>query len=561
MALTQSSMNRSTRARPESADPFAMQLALSRVHARLVPMERSEHGYALDPSAQYWFELPAERGFAGYGLGRALRMLLDVLRGLTALHDTFDAEGVDFAHGEVALTQLRLDGEGVCRLVPLTARHSAPESRPSVEALGYLAPERLLGEPVDARADVFSAGVLLWEALAGRRLFNETVDDVIIDRLMGEKLQVPQLPPELAWAIPLKSIAARALSVDPHQRFADCAELATAIAIVARDRVATHTEIAAFFGPQLRSHGSVAQPRPVPSRSSTFPSVSTPATSISAPPSSRNGFPLAMPAVRSVTPLPRSVAPTPITPVPNSVAPAPHSVTPVPRAATLPPPSVRPPETQRNAVHKSHFATLIGTGEVVPASHKRKTLTGLGTPKAALAPSEPVPASAEPTSKLPPALPVWGTVANAAPRSTPAPTSSSAIVVRRTLESISLSEVAQFRTWSARRSLIAAGVVAAVGLVIALVASLGSNDDPKVDASSAQIQLPKPAVSPISAPAPQAVAPAEDPASSAPASRSAAEPGSGAPSAPKELLRPATKAAAATTPVKPAPVNTKDYGI
>src|SRR6478752_6581800 len=158
MPLPQPRMNRSTRIRPESADPFAMQLALSRVHARLVPMQRSDHGYALDPSAKGWLELPAGRGFAGYGLDRALRMLLDVLRGLTALHDTFDAEGVNFAHGEVALVHFRVDNEGVCRLVPLTGRHSAAESTPPVEALGQLAPERLLGEPVDSRADVFSAG-------------------------------------------------------------------------------------------------------------------------------------------------------------------------------------------------------------------------------------------------------------------------------------------------------------------------------------------------------------------------------------------------------------------
>ncbi len=83
MALPQSSMNRSTRIRSESADPFAMQLALSRVHARLVPMQRGEQGYALDPSAEGWIELTADRGFAGVDLSRALRLLLDVLRGLT----------------------------------------------------------------------------------------------------------------------------------------------------------------------------------------------------------------------------------------------------------------------------------------------------------------------------------------------------------------------------------------------------------------------------------------------------------------------------------------------
>ena len=272
MSLTHSGLNRSVASPHGAADPFAMQLALSRVHARLVPMLKRERGYAVDPSAEQWFELPAGRGFAGYGLGRALRMLLDVLRGLTALHDTFDARGNTFAHGDVALPQFRIDGDGVCRLVPLTARHSlAAEGVFALEVLGHLAPERLLGEKVDARADVFSAGVLLWEALAGRRLFEESTGDAIIDRLLGEKLQMPQLPPELAWAIPLKAVAARALAVDPHQRFADCAELSTAIAIVARDRIASHVEIANFFGSKAPS---VSQ-QLVPSRSSTFPAVAT----------------------------------------------------------------------------------------------------------------------------------------------------------------------------------------------------------------------------------------------------------------------------------------------
>ncbi|HEY0469393.1 MAG TPA: hypothetical protein VGC79_34625, partial [Polyangiaceae bacterium] len=461
-------MNRSTRFRPESADPFAMQLALSRVHARLVPMQRDEHGYSLDPSAEGWVQLPAGRGFAGYGLGRALRMLLDVLRGLTALHDTFDAEGVNFAHGEVALVHFRVDSEGVCRLVPLTARHSAAESTAPVEAIGHLAPERLLGEAVDSRADVFSAGVLLWEALAGRRLFSETTSEAIIDRLMGEKLPMPQLPPELAWAIPLKSIAARALSVDPYQRFADCAELATAIAIVARERVATHAEIISFFGIKARSVGSVAQARPVPTRSSTFPSVSLPVSlpSVSAPPSSRNGFPLATPTSRSVTPAPRAV-----TPAPRAVTPAPNSV--------------RGPESsQRNS--KSPFATLLGAGESMPASHRRKTLTSVGTPLSAPDPIDAAPVSTERLSKSPPPLPLWAkTLAGLAPPSQ-APTSSSAVVARARLESIPLAEeVAKLRGWSSRRSLIVLSLLVIAGAALLLLATRGG-DAPQPPASNPQ---------------------------------------------------------------------------
>ncbi|HET7545467.1 MAG TPA: hypothetical protein VFK05_36620 [Polyangiaceae bacterium] len=544
-------------------------------------MQRDELGYTLDPSARGWLELPAAAGLAGYGLGRALRMLLDVLRGLTALHDTFDAQGVNFVHGEVALTQFRVDSEGVCRLVPLTSRHSSPDSRPRVEVLGYLAPERLLGEPVDVRADVFSAGVLLWEALAGRRLFSETSTDAIIDRLMGEKLPMPQLPPELAWAIPLKSIAARALSVDPYQRFADCAELATAIAIVARERVASHGEIAAFFGPQMPSGGSVAQPRPVPTRSSTFPSVSLPVApaSVSAPPSSRNGFPLAVPTQRSITPVPRSVASEPrsvtseprsVTPEAPAVAHAPQSVTsdpPVPRSVTSAPTSSgRAAQSGRSATYKSAFATLIGTGgEVVPASHRRKTLTSVGTPSSVLDAAAPEAARASatpPTSWLPPALPTWAASFTMAPSSaSQAPTSSSAVVARSTLESIPLSDVAKFRSWSSRRSLIALGLVVLAVLIIAIVATRSSDGaaDAKQE-SPVQAQTPAPPSVAPGAPAPEPPSTKEEPAASAPVHRSVSESNatpSLAPNPPRAAKAPASPAPAA------APANgiKEHYGI
>ena len=565
MVLPQSSMNRSTRIRPESADPFAMQLALSRVHTRLVPMQRGEHGYVLDASAEGWIELPANRGFAGYGLGRALRMLLDVLRGLTALHDTFDAEGINFAHGEVALTQFRVDSEGVCRLVPLTARHSWPgKSKPATEALGYLAPERLLGEAVDARADVFSAGVLLWEALAGRRLFNETSADAIVERLMSEKLPMPQLPPELAWAIPLKSIAIRALSVDPYQRFADCAELATAIAIVARERIAAHAEIALIFGAKGRSLNSVAQqrPRPIPTRSSTFPSVrlSTSPGGFSAPPSSRNGFPLATPAPRSVTPAARSV-----TPVARSITLAPGSV------ASAAMSSLPATESQRPVTHKSPFATLLGIGESVPASHRRKTLTSVGTPLAVLDSVEAVPASAPPSAQPPSAQPPSAQPPSAQPPSAQlplppvwaprvpsalAPTLSSVVVARATLESIPLAdEVAKLRGWSSRRSLVALalGALAAVIALIVLVSSGETPGSANPGANHTQLDL-RAAVAPrVVVPEPAAVSDE----SARPAPPSATDPSNGTPASSTKDLRPAVKAA---SPAKPAS-STKDYGI
>ena len=211
---------------------------------------RVPHGYGVELGVtQGWFELPVNRGLAGYGLSRALRMLLDVLDGLSALHDTRFESGQPFVHGEVVPALLRVDVQGKARLVPLAPWHwSAPGTLAVQGRWGHLAPERLLGDALDQRADVFSVGVLLWEALAGRRLFDNEPIDSIVTRLMGGKTILPPLPPELSWAAPLKSIAMCALAVDPEQRFANCAELAEAIQAVAGERLATHAEVAAYFG-------------------------------------------------------------------------------------------------------------------------------------------------------------------------------------------------------------------------------------------------------------------------------------------------------------------------
>ncbi len=168
-------------------------------------MQRTGAGYSIDPATADWFELPADRGFAGYGLGRALGLLLDAMRGLSALNETATANGEPFAHGEFAPLHFRVDPLGVCRLVPLTTRHSLSEQVPPPRAaLGFVSPERLIADKIGVRADVFSAGVLLWEALAGRRLIEEQSLEAIAQRLLSQQLRVPSLPPQLAWATPLK---------------------------------------------------------------------------------------------------------------------------------------------------------------------------------------------------------------------------------------------------------------------------------------------------------------------------------------------------------------------
>jgi serine/threonine protein kinase len=93
---------------------------------------------------------------------------------------------------------------------------------------GYMAPEQLRGQPVDARADVFSFGAVLYEMLAGRRAFQKDSSADTMSAVLHDD------PPELAATgrpIPpsLNRIVNRALEKQPQQRFQSARDVAFAL--------------------------------------------------------------------------------------------------------------------------------------------------------------------------------------------------------------------------------------------------------------------------------------------------------------------------------------------
>ena len=89
--------------------------------------------------------------------------------------------------------------------------------------VGYMAPEQLLGREVDARTDVFAVGVLLWEALTGRRLWANLPEATVLLRLgTGEIPSVASVMPDAHGE--LGAICARAMAPDPDARFASAAD-------------------------------------------------------------------------------------------------------------------------------------------------------------------------------------------------------------------------------------------------------------------------------------------------------------------------------------------------
>ena len=97
-----------------------------------------------------------------------------------------------------------------------------------VGTLKYMAPEQVQGLPVDARADLFAAGIVLYQLLTGKRPFDGETDYAIIQQIVGHAPAAPssfnsRLPPAI------DAVMARALVKSREQRFATAQEFASAL--------------------------------------------------------------------------------------------------------------------------------------------------------------------------------------------------------------------------------------------------------------------------------------------------------------------------------------------
>ena len=108
----------------------------------------------------------------------------------------------------------------------------------SVGTLGYMSPEQSVGDPVDARSDVFSFGVILFEMLAGRRPFEaRSLSEMVRQLHLSEPAAVESLRADVPEG--LRSIVARALQKKPEDRFASLTDVAIALSGGATGDVAT----------------------------------------------------------------------------------------------------------------------------------------------------------------------------------------------------------------------------------------------------------------------------------------------------------------------------------
>jgi serine/threonine-protein kinase len=155
----------------------------------------------------------------------ALGIVADVLEGLDYAHRRADDHGVPLGivHRDVSPSNVLISYDGEVKLCDFGIAHANDLVREGAnEALkgkaGYMSPEHARGEDLDARSDVFAAGIILWELLAGKRLYRPRSETPLLDQARAAK--IPTLPDKgLPDHEKLEAIVKKALAKDRNDRY------------------------------------------------------------------------------------------------------------------------------------------------------------------------------------------------------------------------------------------------------------------------------------------------------------------------------------------------------
>ncbi|MBM4781749.1 MAG: protein kinase [Archangiaceae bacterium] len=204
-------------------------------------------------------------------LERAVNLTVQMLSGLDEAH----AQGVvhrDLKPANVLVSKLR-DGSEMLKVVDfgiakLTAGDGSERGLTRtglvVGTPGYMAPEQLTNEPVSPATDLYSAGVILWELLTGKRLFAGKNELETINRQLSQVVASPSSVSSIPIPPGLDEVCLKALERQPSARYGSALEFRRALELIAQGlRGAPVTAPASMLEPvPAQSAGATAVSNP-----------------------------------------------------------------------------------------------------------------------------------------------------------------------------------------------------------------------------------------------------------------------------------------------------------
>ena len=204
-----------------------------------------------------WADLRARAAEDGkrIPLGISLFILAEACRGLDAAHNAVDDDGKPLAlvHRDFTPDNIHVGIKGDVRVIDFgiakTANWGSGTEPGTLKGkFFYMSPEMILGKAVDHRADLFAAGVMLYEQLCGRRPFTGNNVDEVVMRIAEGKVAPPStFDPSVPR--PLEMVCLMALNKNPDSRFQSLGALVEAIEMIGGEAaLASPTEVGDYVG-------------------------------------------------------------------------------------------------------------------------------------------------------------------------------------------------------------------------------------------------------------------------------------------------------------------------
>ncbi len=171
------------------------------------------------------------------------------LQGLHAAHEATNEKGqpLGLIHRDVSPQNVLVGIDGVARVLDFgiakaEGRVSTTQDGKIKGKILYMSPEQLAADNLTRTADIYSAGVMLFEALTNVRMFAGENEGAALSKIIRGEIRVPsEVDPGLAR---FDDVVRRATRLNPEDRFATAAEMAEALLDV--EPQATYTQVAAW---------------------------------------------------------------------------------------------------------------------------------------------------------------------------------------------------------------------------------------------------------------------------------------------------------------------------